>query len=396
MVFIVNIDPVDAAESTLYSPLTMRRKLTRTLFPVLAILCCSILARGQAAEELKLETGEEIYKAGCVGCHGPGGKGQPDSTLGFEKPPQFPDFSDCNGSTRERAYDWKATIHEGGLPRGWSEIMPSFAEALNADQIDKVARYLRSLCPEPEWPLGELNLPRPLVTEKAFPEDEAILTTSINRSGAGAVANELSYEKRFGVRNQIELALPFSFIHAPGTSWVGGIGDMVFGYKRTVIANSHSGSILSFQGEAALPTGNKSRGLGSGVPTFSTFAAFGQLLPNRGFIQLQGGADLPTDTAKAPQTPFFNAVLGKTFAQNGGYGRTWTPMVELLSSHDLVTGAKTNLDIVPQMQVSLSKRQHILASLGVRTPVNNTDGRPAQVMFYLLWDWFDGGLREGW
>src|SRR3989454_10591071 len=130
--------------------------------------------------ELKLDTGEEIYKAACIGCHGPNGKGQPETTLGFEKPPQFPDFSDCNGTTRERVSDWKATIHEGGPGRGFSEIMPSFAEALTLDQIDKVAKYLRTLCAEPVWPHGELNLPRALVTEKAFPEDEAVWTTGIN------------------------------------------------------------------------------------------------------------------------------------------------------------------------------------------------------------------------
>ena len=71
-------------------------------------------------------------------------------------------------------------------------------------------------------------------------------------------------------------------------------------------------------------------------------------------------------------------------------------MVEFLSDRDLVSGAKTNWDILPQMQVSLSKRQHILMSAGVRMPANNTAGRATQLMFYLLWDWFDGGLREGW
>src|SRR5262249_36162857 len=154
--------------------------------------------------------------------------------------------------------------------------------------------------------------------------------------------------------------------------------------------------ILSFQGGVAIPTGNKSRDLGSGVTTFETFAAFGQLLPSRGFVQVQAGAELPTDTSKAAQTTFFRTAVGKTFAQKEGFGRIWTPMTEFLSDRDLVTGAKTNWDIVPQMQVSLSKRQHILASIGVRTPMNNTAGRPTQVMFYLLWDWFDGGLKEGW
>src|SRR5213083_1755239 len=94
--------------------------------------------------ELKLDTGEEIFKAACIGCHGPNGKGQPVSTLGFEPPKTFPDFTDCAGSTGEKQFDWKATIHEGGHGRGFSEIMPSFAEALTSEQIDKVIQYLRS------------------------------------------------------------------------------------------------------------------------------------------------------------------------------------------------------------------------------------------------------------
>jgi hypothetical protein len=61
-----------------------------------------------------------------------------------------------------------------------------------------------------------------------------------------------------------------------------------------------------------------------------------------------------------------------------------------------VDNAKTNWDVLPQMQVTISKRQHIRANLGVRIPVNNTAGRQVQVMFYLLWDWFDGRLNEGW
>jgi mono/diheme cytochrome c family protein len=58
------------------------------------------------AQELKLETGEEIFKAACIGCHGPNGKGQLQTMLGFEPPSTFPDFTDCNGSTRENTFDW--------------------------------------------------------------------------------------------------------------------------------------------------------------------------------------------------------------------------------------------------------------------------------------------------
>jgi ribosomal protein S2 len=39
---------------------------------------------------------------------------------------------------------------------------------------------------------------------------------------------------------------------------------------------------------------------------------------------------------------------------------------------------------------------HILGSVGLRLPVNNTAGRAIQLMYYLLWDFADGSLKEGW
>jgi hypothetical protein len=88
--------------------------------------------------------------------------------------------------------------------------------------------------------------------------------------------------------------------------------------------------------------------------------------------------------------------LGKSFAADQGHGRLWTPMVELLADRELATGESINWDVVPQFQVTLSRRQHVRADFGVRLPVNNTAGRSPALMFYLLWDWFDGGLRDGW
>jgi len=34
--------------------------------------------------------------------------------------------------------------------------------------------------------------------------------------------------------------------------------------------------------------------------------------------------------------------------------------------------------------------------IGVRTPMTNPAGRDKQVIFYVLWDWADGKLWEGW
>jgi len=361
------------------------------------VMCTATTLRAQSGiyPGLQLETGKQIYEAACTACHGSDGKGTPESTAGFMKPDSFPDFTRCDQTTPEMDTDWKAVIVHGGNYRGFSQIMPAFGEALRNDQIDKVIRYLRGFCTNPQWPRGELNLPRALITEKAYLEDEVALTTTFNTQGAPGVTIDTVYEQRFGVKNQIEVTVPFTFQDQNHT-WYGGIGDAAIGMKRELFSSLRTGSIFSLDGEVSLPTGNKTRGFGTGVTTFETFAAYGQLLPANLFLQFQGGAELPTDTGKAPQSLFWNTVVGQNFTQGQGLGRLWSPMMEILADRDLITGAKTNWDLVPQFEVTISKRQHIRADVGVRIPANNTAGRPVQVLFYVLWDWQDGKLTEGW
>ena len=57
------------------------------------------------------------------------------------------------------------------------------------------------------WPRGEFNLPRPLFTEKAFPEDEIVVTTAVGAGSPGTVEAEFLYEKRFGPTGMLEIAL---------------------------------------------------------------------------------------------------------------------------------------------------------------------------------------------
>ena len=71
-------------------------------------------------------------------------------------------------------------------------------------------------------------------------------------------------------------------------------------------------------------------------------------------------------------------------------------MMEIIADRDLVSGATTNWDIMPEIQIPMSKRMHILGNIGFRIPANHTEGRQKQVMFYVLWDWVDGGLLQGW
>ncbi len=361
------------------------------------VLCAGLLlAQTGNYPGLQLNTGKQIYEAACVACHASNGKGTAQSIAGFQKPDSFPDFTRCDQTTAEMDADWKAVIVHGGPFRGFSQIMPAFGEALSDNQINTVIQYLRGFCENPHWPRAELNLPRALVTEKAYPEDEVAITTGFNAQGAPGVSTDIVYEQRFGVKNEIEITVPFTFQDQNHT-WYGGFGDSALGLKRELFSSLRTGSIFSLDGEVGFPTGNKSRNLGSGVTTFETFAAYGQLLPANLFLQFQGGADLPVHTNTGnPKSLFWNTVIGQNFAENKGLGRLWSPMIELLASRNLVTGASTDWDVLPQFEVTISKRQHIRADVGVRIPATNTAGRQMQVLFYVLWDWQDGKLTEGW
>jgi mono/diheme cytochrome c family protein len=361
-----------------------------------AALIGNAFAQNSAPVKLKLETGKEIFEAACVACHGLNGKGMPDTTVGFEKPKTFPDFSACDQTSPELNVDWKATIRDGGHGRGFSPIMPSFGDALTSEQIDKVVDYLRGLCTDKVWPRGEFNLPLAFVTEKAFPENEVVVTHEMNAQGTPGSTSDIIYERRFGKRNQVELDVPVVVNRASPGLWYSGVGDATLGVKRVLISNFRTGSILSGFGGIVLPSGNRAHGLGSGVTTFESFAAFAQLLPGLSFVQLQAGTELPTDTSKAPRSLFWRAALGKSFRQSGGLGRMWTPMTEFVASRDFVSHARNDWDVVPQFQVTLSRRQHVRANLGLRIPMTNRADRSIQVVFYVLWDWFDGGLTEGW
>jgi hypothetical protein len=121
------------------------------------------------------------------------------------------DFTACDQTTPEPNINWQDVITHGGRARGFSDIMPSFSAALTPEQVDDLVAYLRSFCRDSRWPRGELNLPRALVTEKAYPEDEVVLSTSFNARGAPGGTSHIIHEQRFGKNNQIEVDVPVNF-----------------------------------------------------------------------------------------------------------------------------------------------------------------------------------------
>src|SRR5438132_1414867 len=86
------------------------------------------------------------------------------------------DLHECKGSTAETEDRWVNIVAQGGAAFGLSLDMPAFGEAGTPARIRAVVRYARSLCGELGWPPGELNFPRAFLVEKAYPEDEVVIS----------------------------------------------------------------------------------------------------------------------------------------------------------------------------------------------------------------------------
>jgi hypothetical protein len=335
----------------------------------------------------------ELYDSACAGCHGKDGDGRPAEDLAFETLP--PDFTDCEFASREPDPDWFALIHEGGPVRAFDRMMPAFGDALTRDEIWAILRHVRTFCTDDNWPRGEFNLPRPLFTEKAFPEDETVATATFDTGDSNAWKIELLYERRLGPRGMFEIALAAVGSDLPGESSASGIGDVAVGYKYNLYHNLDSGNILSIGVEGIFPTGDEKEGLGKGTTVIEPFIVYGKILPGNMFFQAHMFAELPTESGFDDELGL-RMAFGKTFTTGGEFGRAWSPMIEVLAARDLASGADTNFDLAPQIQVALNVRQHILLNVGARIPANNTSGRDTVVGVYLLWDWFDGGFFDGW
>ncbi len=115
------------------------------LVALLLASVCAIPLPCSAASRGALQSGRDIYRAGCVNCHGASGEGAAPSQLHFEPPETFPDFTRCDQTTVESDLTWASIIRNGGPARGFSTIMPAFGDALTARQITAVIAYLQLL-----------------------------------------------------------------------------------------------------------------------------------------------------------------------------------------------------------------------------------------------------------
>ena len=310
----------------------------------------------------------------------------------------LPDFTDCDFAAREPDSDWYAIAHRGGPIRGFDRLMPAFGEALQPEEIAAALAHIRTFCADARWPRGELNLPRALFTEKAYPEDEAVITTTLVGEGADSITHEFLWEQRFGAVNQIEIKLPITRADLGDPhGWKSGAGDLGIGVKHTLRHSLERGAILSIGGELVLPTGDEAKRLRQGhdgARVVRAVTASCCRTTRSCSSRDRRAAERLRVRGRARRA---RRAMASTWIADAPFGRTWTPIIEVLACARARERRQHAWDLVPQLQVSLNTRQHVLG--GCRSspvPVTDRGNRPTELVFYLLWDWFDGGVLQGW
>ncbi len=358
-------------------------RVTRAPLAAIAVTLC-VLAHSSSAADL---SGRELYEGACSSCHGTDGRGAPEGTA-INVP--LPDFTDCSFITREGDGNWGYLIAHGGRGLGLSPQMPAFADVLTDEQVHLVLEYIRSFCTEPCWPRGELNFRRPLVTTKAFPEDELLLIPEFakGRNGERDWVTELSFERRVGARGEIEIGVPFAVHNVTDVATPGGIGDVSLAYKHVLYADLPSLTVASASLDLVLPSGDRDRHLGDGTVSFEPSLLAGKEIHNF-VIQGQILGVAPIDENRADRGVDYRMAFSYPLSP---LKRAWVPTLELEVLQN-VTANQHNLLLTPQIYKGITERGHVAVAVGAQIPVaGDADPFDYRVLAFLLWEYTDGGL----
>ena len=236
-------------------------------------------------------------------------------------------------------------------------------------EIALVIEHVRTFCAERGWPRGDLNFPRPFVTEKAFPENEAVLTATIVPS-TSVGQHQFLYEHRVGRRGQYEIFVPFDLQESAAIAWQLACGDIGAAYKHVLFDSLRTDRSCRRRG---VQLQERVEGLGKGVAMFEAFGTVSQVLPRDGFLHAHAGIEVPTDAEQAPRRCSGGSRSARASWRT--LGARMVPDGRILAGASSRTGSATEWDVLPQMQVSLSTRQHVLMNVGVRVPLTQRTER---------------------
>ena len=331
----------------------------------------------------------EMWNAWCARCHAEDGSGKVNEPTVTVEPM---DFTDCKVTSAEPDADWERAIAKGGPGVGLSPQMPGFEDSLTPDQIRGFVTHMRGFCKEPGWPSGNNNFPRPILTEKAFPENEVVLLPAVSHYTEDVAPSitratfKAVYERRIGRRSMIEVGVPLVSTNSL-LDRTAGVGDLEIAFKHAIYARSAAPRIVSIGLEVVVPSGDRFKDHGKGTPILEPFISAGALVRDW-YLQTQLKVEMPTDRQRASRALAYNAYLGR---DTSAAPDTWTIGVELNGevTFPLIGVASRVVALTPQVRKGLTGTGALAASFGVMLPVNNREAQGVRWVGYLLWEYLE-------
>ena len=325
--------------------------------------------------------GREIFEKNCIMCHGEDAKGT--GQLAAALPVRPANLTDCRLTAEDPVEVVEGIIRHGGPYAGRSSVMPAFGNALTDDEIADIARYVKSLCADPDWVPGELNFPRALITGKAFPEQEMIVGGRFGRNGKKVSEYFGILEYRLDGLTNIEIKSRALSINPNIGPTESGFGDTVLSVKRVVAFSTIHRALASVGLELTLPTGNDRRGLGVGQFVFEPYFRAG-VDWKQFIVQVAGTLVFPEKSSNINSEAKFDVAIGRYFSPDPRL--QITPMVEF-NTNTRITGpayGETKSAILPQVRV-----KWLVWSMGVGVQAPITDARDfeARPLFDLVYEY---------
>ena len=196
--------------------------------------------------------------------------------------------------------------------------------------------------------------------------------------------------------NQIEINVPITRADlGEPVGWKSGTGDLGIGVKHTLRHSLERGAILAVGGELVLPTGDEAKGFGKGTTVLESFVLYGKLLPNDAFVQVQGDrrvSERLRARGRARRSRGLRPDLDRRRAVRPHLDPDDRGARQRASSRAAPHDAVGSRSAAP----GLAEQTPACAWChGIRAPVTDRGNRSDELVFYLLWDWFDGGVLQG-